>query len=52
MEGNEYLRAILAAQSLFDDSDEVQALVEERQNVESLLREKYGRAPSIKPGGS
>jgi len=52
MEPNDYLKAVLAKESLSDDSPEVLAMVRERHSVEKLLREKYGDSPSIRYGGS
>src|SRR5258708_2990357 len=52
MEINEYLRAVLAAQQLTDDSTELKDLQSERAKVEELVRKKFGSVPTIRYGGS
>lgn len=52
MTDNEYLKAVLAAQSLGDDSEEVKKLQKRREEVEALLREHFGASPTIRYGGS
>jgi hypothetical protein len=52
MNVNEYLQKTLAAQDLKDDSSELKNLQAERAKVETLLRDKFGSAPTIRYGGS
>lgn len=53
MTNDEQLRTILRAQEVRPDSDEMKALQEARQDVESLLRSKFASsAPRIRYGGS
>ncbi len=52
METNEYLRAVLAAQQLKDDSPELKELQSERAKVEEIIRKKFGSVPTIRYGGS
>src|SRR5205823_3794597 len=53
MDNERYLRDVLAAQTLEDDSDELKELRGHRKDVEELLREKLsGASPSIRYGGS
>ncbi len=52
METNEYLRAVLAAQQLKDDSAELKELQSERAKVEEIIRKKFGSVPTIRYGGS
>jgi hypothetical protein len=53
MTNDEYLKAVLKSQELPDDSDEMQELIQHRQDVEKILRDKFaGAAPTIRYGGS
>lgn len=53
MSDQEYLEAILADQTLEEGSEELKALRKHREEVEDLLRAKFGiGGPSIKYGGS
>jgi hypothetical protein len=53
MTENEYLKALLDSQTLKDDSDELKKLREHRDDVETLLRDKLGKAkPTIRYAGS
>jgi len=53
MTENEYLKALLDSQTLKDDSDELKRLRERRDEVETLLRDKLGKAkPTIRYAGS
>ncbi len=53
MTTNEYLNAVLDAQSLANDSEEMEALREARDAVETLLRTEFSESsPSIRYGGS
>jgi hypothetical protein len=53
MTNDEYLKSILKSQKLPDDSDEMQELVQHRQDVEKILRDKFAdAAPTIRYGGS
>jgi hypothetical protein len=53
MTTNEYLKSVLDAQSLANDSDEMKALREARDAVETLLKNEFsGSSPSIRYGGS
>lgn len=50
---NEYLQAVLDSQVLSDDSDEMKELRTHRDEVEEILRDKFGDAsPTIRYGGS
>ena len=52
MTNNEYLNEILESQTLDDDGDELKLLRRRRNDVDKLLRKKYGSSPSIRYGGS
>jgi hypothetical protein len=52
MTDQEYLEAVLADQTLAEDSEELKSLRQHRKDVEALLRKKFGFAPSIRYGGS
>jgi hypothetical protein len=53
MTNDEYLKAVLKSQKLPDDSDEMQELIQHRQEVETVLRDKFASAaPTIRYGGS
>jgi hypothetical protein len=53
MTNDEYLKAVLKSQKLLDDSDEMQELIEHRQDVEKILRDRFtDAAPTIRYGGS
>lgn len=52
MTNKEYLEAVLAAQALADDSDELKTLQKRREEVEEFLREEFGDSPAIRYGGS
>jgi hypothetical protein len=52
MTNDEYLKEILDSQTLDQNGDELKKLRERRKDVENLLRNKYGNAPSIRYGGS
>jgi hypothetical protein len=53
MTNDEYLKAVLKSQKLPDDSEEMQVLIEHRQDVEKILRDKFAyAAPTIRYGGS
>lgn len=52
MTNNEYLNEILESQILDDDDDELKLLRRRRNDVDKLLRKKYGSSPSIRYGGS
>lgn len=52
MTNNEYLNEILDSQTLDNDGDELKLLRQRRDDVENLLRSKYGSSPSIRYGGS
>jgi hypothetical protein len=52
MTNDEYLKEILESQTLDDNGDELKLLRKRRNDVENLLRNKYGSAPSIRYGGS
>src|SRR5438094_7622380 len=53
MTTKKYLEAVLEAQNLKDDSDELKKLQEHRKDVEKLLREKHPKAGlTIRYGGS
>lgn len=52
MTNEEYLKNILDSQTLDQNGDELKLLRERRNDVENLLRDKYGNAPSIRYGGS
>jgi hypothetical protein len=50
---DEYLKAVLKSQKLPDDSDEMEELIQHRQDVEKILRDKFaGASPTIRYGGS
>jgi hypothetical protein len=50
---DKYLEAVLKSQKLADDSDEIQELIQHRQDVEKILRNKFAdAAPTIRYGGS
>lgn len=49
---NTYLNNILDAQTLDEKGPELKNLRKKREEVEALLREKYGSAPIIRYGGS
>lgn len=48
----EYLNEILESQTLANDSDELKLLRQRRNDVDKLLRDKYGSSPSVQYGGS
>ena len=48
MTNNEYLNEILDSQTLDSDGDELKLLRKRRDDVEILLRDKYGNASSIR----
>ena len=53
MDNDKYLRDVLDAQSLEDDSKELKELRKHRKDVETLLREKFSESsPTIRYGGS
>lgn len=52
MTNNEYLNEVLESQTLDDDGDELKVLRRRRNDVDKLLRKKYGSSPSIRYGGS
>ncbi len=52
MTNEEYLNEVLKSQTLANDGDELKLLRQRRNDVEKLLREKYGSSPSIRYGGS
>lgn len=53
MDDNEYLAAVLESQRLTDDSEEMEALREHRDDVEELLMDAFASAtPTIRYGGS
>lgn len=52
MTNEEYLKDMLDSQTLDQNGDELKLLRERRNDVENLLRDKYGNAPSIRYGGS
>lgn len=52
MTEQEYLDAVLEEQTLEEGGDELSALRKHRDDVEKLLRAKFGNAPQIKYGGS
>lgn len=52
MTNDEYLKEILDSQTLDNNGDELKLLRQRRNDVENLLRDKYGNAPSIRYGGS
>lgn len=52
MTNNEYLNEILESQTLDNDGDELKLLRQRRNDVDKLLRKKYGNSPSIRYGGS
>jgi hypothetical protein len=53
MSTNEYLKGVLDAQTLTDDSEEIKALQRHRGEVEALLRDYFrGCWPTIRYGGS
>jgi hypothetical protein len=53
MTTNEYLEAVLKAQTLADESDEIKALQKHRAEVEALLRDHFHDcSPTIRYGGS
>jgi hypothetical protein len=53
MTNDEYLKTVLKSQKLTDDSDEMQELLQRRQDVEKILRNEFaGVAPTIRYGGS
>lgn len=53
MTTTEYLNEVLKSQNLADDSDEMQALIKHRGDVESLLKKAFkDSAPTIRYGGS
>ncbi len=52
MTNDEYLKAILAAQVLTDESEELKTLQQRREEVEGCLRDHFGDSPAIRYGGS
>jgi hypothetical protein len=52
MTTDEYLTKVLESQTLTDDSKEIKEIRKHREDVESLLRDKYGSSPRIRYGGS
>ncbi|RJR45240.1 MAG: hypothetical protein C4576_12380 [Desulfobacteraceae bacterium] len=53
MDANDYLRKVLASQTLQDDSEELKALQSRRAEVEQLLRDHFDdSSPTIRYGGS
>lgn len=52
MTNNEYLNEILESQTLDNDGDELKLLRQRRNDVDKMLRKKYGNSPSIRYGGS
>lgn len=53
MTATEYLKKVLASQTLAEDGDELKALRKRRKDVEALLREAFsGASPTIRYGGS
>lgn len=53
MTNNEYLREVLASQNLADESEELKELQGHREDVESLLKERFAESsPTIRYGGS
>jgi hypothetical protein len=51
-DSNEYLDQVLEEQRIKRDDDDAEALTKRRQEVEDVLRDKYGSKPAIKYGGS
>lgn len=52
MSDQTYLEQVLVDQTLAEGSEELKELRRRRKEVEELLRDKYGYAPSIRYGGS
>ncbi len=52
MTDQQYLERVLRDQDLSDDSVEMEDLREHRKQVEQLLRDSFGSAPTIRYGGS
>lgn len=52
MNNDQYLNEILDSQTLDNDGDELKLLRKRRDDVDKLLRNKYGNGPSIRYGGS
>jgi len=52
MEPKEYLEKVLQDQKLEEDSDELNALRDRRDEIEGHLREAFGSSPTIRYGGS
>jgi hypothetical protein len=53
MDNDKYLKDVLDAQTLEDDSEELKKLQQHRKDVEKLLREKFSdSSPTIRYGGS
>lgn len=52
MSSDDYLKRVLVEQELADDSAELKDLRRHREDVEKLLRERFGSAPRIRYGGS
>jgi len=52
MTTDEYLTQVLESQTLTEDSEEIKEIRKHREDVESLLRAKYGSPPRIRYGGS
>src|SRR5262245_47857055 len=53
MSDNDYLKRVLASQTLVSDSEELKSLQSHRSDVETLLRESFkDSSPTIKYGGS
>ena len=52
MTDEEYLKKILQSQTLDENGKEMKELRSRREDVERLLRKKFGSAPSIRYGGS
>jgi len=53
MDANDYLKELLASQTLQDDSEELKELQKHKRDVEEFLREKFSKSsPTIRYGGS
>ena len=52
MTTDEYLKKVLEAQTFEQGSQELEEVRKHRDEVETLLRSKYGRSPRIRYGGS
>ncbi len=52
MKPNDYLKAVLDAQTLDEDGPELKELRARRDEIEALLRKEFGSSPSIRYAGS